>query len=219
MPTIVITGANRGIGRALAEAYSRDGWDVVSTARHPAADLVGEGLALEATDQASIDALADRLAGRPIDILWNNAGVYLDKDVALGDLTAALWAETLSVNTIAPILIARALRANVAASGERKMLFTSSIMGSIANAGMGAYAYRSSKAALNMAVSLLSREAGFDTITCAALHPGWVRTDMGGPEASLSIEQSVAGLVRTAAGLDIGRTGGFFNHDGTPLPW
>lgn len=219
MPTILITGANRGIGRALAEAYAGEGWTVLATARAPGADLPGEAFALEVTDRASIEALSARLAGRPIDILWNNAGVYPDKGLAFEALDAEVWADAFAVNTIAPTLIARALRANVAASRERKMLFTSSIMGSIANDGAGSYAYRSSKAALNMAVSLLSREPGFEAITCAAVHPGWVRTEMGGPQASLSLDQSVRALMHTAETLDIGRTGGFFDRDGTPLPW
>ena len=124
MPTILITGANRGIGHRLTELYHKDGWDVIAACRNPSsADLVGEPLTLDVADEASVAAAAKSLAGRPIDVLWNNAGVYLDKGQMLMDLSAQEWLETFRINTIAPILLCRALLENVAASTQRKLAF------------------------------------------------------------------------------------------------
>ena len=219
MPTALITGANRGIGRALAEAYSKRGWTVLTTARKDAAALPGEGFTLDVTDPVSVAALAKSLAGRPIGLLWNNAGVYLDKGKGLGDLAEADFAGSFAANAAAPILLARALADNVAASDQRKMAFISSQMGSIERSGTGAYAYRMSKAALNMGVSLLAKDWRGRGITCAILHPGWVRTDMGGPGADISTDQSVAGMMAVMDRFTLANSGSFLAYDGSPFPW
>ncbi|MFD1610345.1 SDR family oxidoreductase [Sphingomonas tabacisoli] len=219
MPTVLITGANRGIGLEFARQYTADGWDVIATARRPddAGELQQLGpdvLPLDAANPASIGALAKRLAGRPIDVLIANAGVYPQ------GLDADEWSKAFATNCIGPTLLARALLPNVAASGERKMVATSSRMGSIAdNDSGGAIAYRSSKAALNAAWHGLAIEFRGDGVTMAVLHPGWVQTDMGGADASIAPETSVSGLRRVIAGLSLSESGGFFAYDGEELPW
>ncbi|NMM46636.1 SDR family oxidoreductase [Rhodospirillaceae bacterium KN72] len=220
MPTILITGASRGIGRRLAELYSAGGWEVISACRNPAGcDPVGEPLALDVGDAGSIAAAAKALSGRSIDVLWNNAGIYIDKGQALKDLRAEDWLESFRINTIAPIMLCRALLENVAASGLRKLAFTTSKMGSVALNSGGAYEYRSSKAALNMAVSSLAQELAPRGIRTVVLHPGWVRTDMGGAGADIDTTQSAAGMKSVVDGLAAGQTGQFFNYDGKELPW
>lgn len=220
MPTILITGANRGIGKHLAQLYAEDGWAVVAAVRDPAGyDGPGEALAVDVTTDESVLATKSALAGRPIDILWNNAGVYLDKGVPLDRLDWTDWEETFRVNTIGPIRLARALMDNVAASDRRLMAFTSSQMGSIARQSGGAYAYRSSKAALNMAVAVLTRDVAEKGIATLLLHPGWVRTDMGGSAADIGPDTSAAGMKAVADGHGMTRSGAFLNYDGTEIPW
>lgn len=220
MPTLLLTGANRGIGKRLAELYAEDGWDVIAAVRSPDTyDGPGDALPLDVTDAESIDAVANTLSGRPIDVLWNNAGVYLDKNVPLSQLNSDAWEETFRVNTIAPIMLARALMNNVLASDERKMAFTSSKMGSIGLVGSGAYAYRSSKTALNMAVALLNQEVGGRGGKTVLLHPGWVRTDMGGPSADIDTDTSAGGMKSVVDGLSDAQSGSFMNYDGKEFPW
>lgn len=219
MPTVLITGANRGIGRAMAEAYARDGWRVISTARRADADLVGEGHVLEVTDAASIAGLKRALGNTPIDVLWNNAGILIDKGVALADLPVEDFLQSFAVNSVAPLKLALALADNVAASDGRRMGFVSSRMGSVTQAAAGSYAYRMSKTALNMGVTLLAKDLAPKGIACALFHPGWVRTAMGGTGADISVEESAAGLIRTIAGVKRGDTVPFLTFDGKPLPW
>jgi len=219
MPTVLITGANRGIGLEFARQYTSDGWTVIAAVRRPdessAQEQMGvELLPLDAANSASVNALAGRLEGRPIDILISNAGVYPHA------LDANEWAEAFATNCIGPTLLAQALRANVAASSQRKMVAITSRMGSIAeNSSGGAIAYRSSKAALNAAWHSLALDLRRDRIAAAVLHPGWVQTDMGGPGASITPQTSVSGLRHVIAGLSPERSGGFFNYDGEELPW
>ena len=219
MPTVLITGANRGIGLEFARQYAASGWDVIATARQPeAADelkqLGVEILPLDAADPASIDALALRLGTRSIDVLIANAGI------APRGLDAPKWIAALATNCIGPTLLVQALKDNVAASGERKMIAISSRMGSIAdNDSGGSVVYRSSKAALNAAWRSLSIDWRGDGIALAMLHPGWVQTRMGGPGASIDTHTSVAGMRKVIAGLTPDRSGSFLNYDGQELPW
>lgn len=221
MPTILITGANRGIGKRLAELYDDDGWTVIAACRNPDAvsDVPGEKIALDVGDGESIAAAAIALSGRPIDVLWNNAGVYLDKGVPLDGMDWNAWADTFWVNTISPLRLCQALRANVAASDQKVMAFTTSKMGSIALNSGGAYAYRSSKTALNMAVDCLSKDVQGEEIKTVVMHPGWVRTDMGGGGADLDTDASASGMKAVVDGMADAPTGRFMNYDGAELPW
>ncbi len=228
MPTILITGAGRGVGRDLVRRYVADGWTVMAAARDPATVETTSGavepFALDVTSDTGCAALAASLAGRPIDVLINNAGVYR----AAGETGAPGLAETdtdwfrhvLDVNTVGPFRVTRALLANLRLGGRKTVATISSRMGSIAAATSGrSYAYRASKAAANMVNHCLALELKPEGFTCIVLHPGWVRTDMGGPGADVAPAESAAGIARVIARVGPADTGGFFNYDGSPLPW
>lgn len=222
MPTLLITGASRGIGLELVRQYRADGWRVIATVRKTPADSVeaDEVLTLDAGDGDSIAALKQELGSEPVDVLWNNAGVYLDKNTPLGSLDYEVWAETLWINSIAPIRIAAALADNVAASERKVMAFTTSRMGSIGSlGGGGAYAYRSSKAALNMAAEILRHDMTPRGISTVLLHPGWVRTDMGGPSADIGVVASARGMKRIVDNLTPAQSGTFLDYSGKAIPW
>jgi NAD(P)-dependent dehydrogenase (short-subunit alcohol dehydrogenase family) len=226
MPTVLITGANRGIGLALAQQYAADGWKVIATARDKAkaselSRLPGVRVeSLEVADDEAISALARTLQGEAIDVLFNNAGIAGREAATLGSIDSAVWAETLRVNVIAPIKVAEAFAEHVAASRQKKMAFVSSQLGSIEwNTTGGRYSYNSSKAALNMAARSLSVDLRPRGIAVGLLHPGHVRTDMGGASAPVLPDDSAAGMRKVVDGLTLARTGGFFNYDGSSIPW
>lgn len=224
MPTVLITGANRGIGLDLARAYAADGWKVIGTCREPdaASDLKAvagvEILALDVTDDASVTALGEKLRGRPIDLLLNNAGVNY-RGGTLAEIDYGNWAKTMDANVFGPMRVCDVLRDNVLASDRKQMAFVSSKMGSIAECTGGSYMYRSSKTALNMAVKCLSLEFGSQGLTAVMFHPGHVRTDMGGPSAPVLPTESAAGIKSVLDGLKPSDNGRFFNYDGAELPW
>jgi NAD(P)-dependent dehydrogenase (short-subunit alcohol dehydrogenase family) len=214
--TVLITGANRGIGRGLLDLYRAEGHEAMGTARNPAPDL----LPLDVTDSAAHRALADALAGRPIGLLICNAGVYLDKgqDLATG-YPADLWAHTFAVNVTGVFLTVQALLPNLRAAGGAKIAIISSQMASHLRAPGGSYIYRASKAAaLNLGRNLASdlRSQG---IAVGIYHPGWVRTDMGGGGADIPVDTAVRGLKARCDALSLDTTGCFETWDGTPHPW
>ena len=224
MPTILITGGSRGIGKALVEFYKRDGWHVIATCRDPAAAqdvLADELLPLEVTSDDGILALRAAIGARPLDILWNNAGVYLDKGTDLNGTGFDAWAETFAVNSIAPLRLSAAFVENIAASDTKTIAFTSSRMGSIGDLSGAAngYAYRSSKAALNMAGAMLANDLRPRGIKTVMLHPGWVQTDMGGASADITTEVSAHGMKQIVDGLTDAQSGTFLNYDGKSWPW
>ena len=220
MPTLLVTGANRGIGREIVRQYAAAGWRVIAACRDPAAaGLDVETRAVDMLDPASVDALAAGLADTPIDLLWNNAGIYPDKGLGLHELDYGDWAAAMQVNVLAPIRLAAGLVDAVAASERRLMAFTSSQMGSIGRDSQGAYVYRSSKAALNMAVNCLKHDVRPQGIAVCLLHPGWVRTDMGGAAAAIDETESVAGMKRVLEDFDLSRSGAYLDYTGAPLPW
>ena len=226
MPTILITGANRGLGLALATQYVQAGWSVIAACRTPrtATKLRAlpqvEAMSLDVTAPRSIAALARHLKDRPIDVIINNAGV-LGRPEKGGRIDAADFLATMNVNALGPLLIARALLPQLRLGHHKKIIAISSRMGSIATGidEPGQYAYRCSKTALNMAMATLAFDVRSEGITVASYHPGWVKTDMGGPEAVLDVDASAAALVRSINRLKRSASGGFFTWDGKPIPW
>lgn len=216
MPTVLVTGANRGLGLEFARQYAAEGWEVIATTRGGEVDVPAVIVEqLDAADPDSIAALKGRLGDRPIDVLIANAGM-------MGPLAidAAGWKETLRTNSIGPTLLAEAFRANVAASSERKMVAITSQMGSIGDNSSGGYvAYRSSKAALNAAWTSLAIDWRADGLSLLLLHPGWVQTAMGGSSAPLDAANSVRGMRKVIANLQPARSGAFLTFDGRELPW
>ncbi|MCG8504876.1 MAG: SDR family oxidoreductase, partial [Sphingomonadales bacterium] len=195
MPTVLITGASRGIGLGLVRHYAAAGWQVLACCREPEAVDAPAGverIALDVADDARIAALADGLAGRPIDLLINNAGIYGPRDAVVGNVKSADWLEVLRVNTIAPMMVTQALLPNIRAGNRKIIAIVSSKVGSIADNSSGnSYIYRSSKTAVNQVSKSLSIDLRAEDITVVALHPGWVQTDMGGPNALISTETSI----------------------------
>jgi NAD(P)-dependent dehydrogenase (short-subunit alcohol dehydrogenase family) len=221
MPTVLITGASRGIGREFARQYEAGGWRVIATCRDPSKyDLEGEVYRLDVTDPDSVAALHRELSGEAIDLLINNAGIYGSRGLEFGSLDYGAWEEVLRTNVLGPMRIAEAFADQVAASEKKKMVFISSKVGSIAdNSSGGSYIYRSSKTALNMAVKSLSLDLSGKGIICVLLHPGWVQTDMGGASALIDVATSVAGMRAVIDRADTADSGRFFNYDGSELPW
>ncbi len=230
MPTALITGANRGLGQALVRSFATDGWRVHACCRVPdksldlrrvaeAADGLVEVHRLDVADDLQVRGLARSLEGEPLDLLFNNAGIYGPRE-GFGSQDFEAWAKVLQVNLLAPLRMVENFVDLVAASERKLIANMSSRLGSIAeNRGGSSYPYRSSKAALNMATRSLAVDLEPRGIAVVALHPGWVQTDMGGEEAALTIEESVAGLRRVIAGLTIDESGRFFDYSGAELPW
>ncbi len=226
MPTVMITGTNRGIGLELVRQYAADGWRVLATCREPrrakelaAVDGDVNIRALDVADDGQIAALAESLADEPIDILVNSAGVGGFED-SFGRTPTNEWLETLRVNAIAPVHVAERFVPHLERGQRRLIVNITSRMGSIADNGSGgSYGYRTSKAALNMAARSMANDLKGRGITVVVFHPGWVRTDMGGPNAPITPGESVSAMRGKIATLGPGDSGKFFNYDGRPLPW
>jgi NAD(P)-dependent dehydrogenase (short-subunit alcohol dehydrogenase family) len=225
MPTALITGANRGLGLEFARQYAADGWSVIATARNPGAAGTLSSLSgdirvepLELGDFAAVEAFGRKLAGTPLDLLLANAGRTGPETIATAaDAEGCL--ETIAVNAVAPTLLAQALAPDVIAARGKLVAITSQ-MGSIADNSSGGWlSYRASKAALNMAWRTLAIDFAREPVAIALLHPGWVRTDMGGRGAPMEPRESVAALRRVIAGLTPRQKGVFLNYRGETLPW
>jgi NAD(P)-dependent dehydrogenase (short-subunit alcohol dehydrogenase family) len=227
MPTVLITGANRGLGLELARQYAADGWRVIATARSPdtpalrelaAANSLITTHALDVTDFAAIDRLAAELSGTSVDVLLNVAGVMGSK--RFGAIDYAEWSRVLTVNVLAPMKMVEAFVEHVASSGQKKIVTLTSVMGSIGdNTSGGYYAYRSSKAAANAVMKSMAVDLSARGIIAVPIHPGWVRTDMGGPNATVDAVDSVAGMRKVIASLTPADTGRFLQFQGKELPW
>lgn len=231
MPSVLITGANRGLGLEFARQYLADGWQVYATCRDPssASELqklaLGSGdrlkiLAMDVTDLESIRRAAADLDGETIDLLLNNAGVGGPRGQSVGNIDYDAWAKVLDVNTLGPVRVSETFVDHVA-RGERKLIVTlTSGMGSIAdNTSGGAFAYRSSKAAVNMVMRSLAVDLAPRGIVCVVINPGWVRTDMGGPRGTQTPRENIAKLRRLIEGLGPADSGKFINHDGREFAW
>lgn len=229
--TVLITGANRGIGLEWARQYAESGWRVFATCRRPeeahalwklaAAQPQLRVLRLDVAQVEQLRTLQLDLEDVRIDVLLNNAGVYLDKFMgAFGGLDYESWLRTFAVNTLGAVRVSEAFIEHIARSRKKQVVVTSSHMGSIADINApGSYAYRSSKAALNAAMKGLSHVFAQRGIGMLMLHPGWVKTRMGGPDAPLTPEQSVRGMRSLIESFKPEQNGCFFRYDGSEMPW
>ncbi|NOU25185.1 MAG: SDR family oxidoreductase [Methylotenera sp.] len=225
---VLITGANRGIGLEFTKQYAQDGWNVLACCRNMLAATALQALAtshaniqvysLDVADFAQIDALALQLKDEKIDVLINNAGVYPES--SLTDADTSDWLDAFRINTIAPLKIATAFTPHMANSQLKKLATLSSKMGSLDdNTSGGSYIYRSTKAAVNMVMKSLSIDLKPTGIAVVTLHPGWVLTDMGGSNALIDTQTSVAGLRKVIANLNISNSGKFIAYDGKEIAW
>ena len=232
MGTTLITGANRGIGLEFCRQYAADGWRVLACSRYPEKSDALNKLAaqhpeqikihaLDVADHVEIDRLAHVLADESIDLLINNAGIYPDSDKSgFGHTDYAEWIHAFRINTMAPLKMAETFATQIARGKQKTIVTVTSKMGSIAdNSSGGSYLYRSSKAAVNMVVKSLAIDLKPIGITAVVFHPGWVKTDMGGPSALISAEQSVSGMRQVIARLTMADSGRFFAYDGQEIPW
>jgi NAD(P)-dependent dehydrogenase (short-subunit alcohol dehydrogenase family) len=216
----LVTGTNRGLGLEFTKRLLERGHEVIATSRDGKVDAPGaRAEALDVADEGSVAAFAERLGDLPIDVLVNNAGRQY-RAGAIEDLDFDEMADVFNVNAFGPLRVTRALLPNLRAGSGKRVIHVSTRMGSFGEfEGGGMYGYRASKAALNMLHRCLSEELRGEGFLCVAFHPGWVRTDMGGSEATLSVEESVAGMLAVIDGMTPEHHGAFLNYDGTPLPW
>ncbi|HWK47420.1 MAG TPA: SDR family oxidoreductase [Stellaceae bacterium] len=227
MPSVLITGAGRGLGLEFVRQYAADGWKVFATVRDrsraPELERLGPSVvvhALDVNDHEAIKSLAHDLRLQPIDVVIANAGVSGPRGMTIEAVDGASWLETLAVNTVAPVVLAGAFMKHLEKGTQKKLIAISSRLGSIAANQTGTlYVYRSSKAALNAAWKSIALDYAGAGITAAVFHPGWVRTDMGGPGADIDVATSVGGMRHAIETLSPATSGHFFNYDGTELPW
>lgn len=230
MATVLITGANRGLGLEFCRQYAEQGWQVIACARNPddAFDLnnlaTHHNIQMETLDVSEfeqIDALSRKLADLPIDVLINNAGIYADhKSDGFGHLDYQAWTNSFLINTQAPVKMAEAFLPHIKKSDKKLIVNISSLMGSVAdNNSGGSIFYRSSKAALNTAMRSLAIDLKDQSVGVLIFHPGWVKTDMGGPDALLNADQSIAGMRALIENFSLDQSGSFVKYDGTPMPW
>jgi len=228
--TILITGSNRGIGLELCKQYADDGWLVLACCRHPETATDLNKLAeqnnniqihqLDVMQTSEIKKLATELKNIKIDILFNNAGVYGPNNANFGNTDEQQWLQCFHINTIAPMKIMEAFVDSVAASEYKIIASMSSKMASMAdNSSGGSYLYRSSKAAINAVMTSAAIDLKPKGIKVAILHPGWVKTDMGGPHAEINTQESVLNLRKILKNLTPQNSGCFFEIDGSIIPW
>lgn len=226
--TVFITGANRGIGLSLTELYLQQGAQVHATSRNLTDSKALHVLAsrhntlvlheLDVTDYQRVAQLASELPA--IDLLINNAGYYGPKGYGFGNTDIEEWRQVFEINTIAPLKLVESFYPLLQQGKAKKIACISSKVGSMTeNTSGGGYIYRSSKAALNSVVKSLSNDLTDEGFTVLALHPGWVRTEMGGPNALIDTQTSADGLAKVIEQSTQENSGQFINYDGTELPW
>ncbi len=231
MPTLLITGANRGLGLEFTKQYLADGWKVIACARHPekseelqklkqAHPSLLELTSLDVTDLSAIEALGQKFKQTPIDLLISNAGIYGGDRQEFGSIDYLAWQEIFKTNTLASMKLAESFLDSIQLGQKKCFMAITSKMGSIAdNTSGGYYLYRSSKAALNMVIKSLSVDWQPYGITCLVLHPGWVQTDMGGAQAPLKPTQSVKGMIQVLSKVSLADTGRFLDFQGKEILW
>ena len=231
MPAVLITSANRGLGLEFAAQYLADGWRVYAACRQPESAeklqrLAQQGnkrpdiLEMDVTNPSSIDRAATKIRRGAIDVLINSAGITGKPGQKTGNVDYVSWAQVLDVNTMGPLRITQAFVQHIARSNRKLVVTITSGMGSLAdNTSGGSIAYRSSKAAVNMVMRSAAIDLASRGVSCVLVNPGWVRTDMGGPGATLSVQESVTALRRLIETFGPAQSGKFFNYDGREYPW
>jgi NAD(P)-dependent dehydrogenase (short-subunit alcohol dehydrogenase family) len=223
MPLALITGANRGLGLEFTRQYLRDGWRVIGSCRNPdaASELATSGaevMKLDVTRAADVTAASKRLAGTSIDLVVCNAGVAGARAAVLTPVTQADFDQVMRTNVLGSMWISAALADRLRPGA--KVAYLSSRMGSIgAMSNAGSALYRASKAALNAVVKAVALELASRGVTAIALHPGWVKTDMGGAGADIDAETSVAGMRAVIEGAGPRVSGHFLDYTGKEIPW
>ena len=226
MSRVLITGASRGIGAEMARQYAAAGDDVIACVRDPDAapgiEDVRDSVTVVQMDTGSPDSIAAAAAAigdGAIDVLINNAGAVGGTRQSVDDLDLEEWHRSLDVNTIGPLLIARAFKANLAASGDGKLMNVTSQLAASTWPMGGMYIYSSTKAGLSKIAQALAIDWKDEPITVALMHPGWVKTDMGGPHAAITPEESASGIRAVIAGLTKADSGKFYKWDGEIHAW
>ena len=228
--SILITGTNRGIGLEFVKHYLKNNEKVIATCRNrnSAKDLLElknatsnlSLLELDVSKPNSIDEFTSKIADQPIDTFINNAGIFGPRNIEFGNFNAKEWLDVFNINTIAPLIITQKILKNLRLGKNKKLAFISSKVGSIEdNTGGGMYIYRTSKTALNQVIKSLSIDLKEENFIVVALHPGWVQTDMGGPNALIDTKTSVKGMIEVIDNLTPKNTGKFYNYDGSSIPW
>jgi NAD(P)-dependent dehydrogenase (short-subunit alcohol dehydrogenase family) len=236
VPTTLITGANRGLGLEFVRQYADDGWRIHACCRRPSEELDAISrdnrkvtvFPLDVADHVQIERLSRTLQGEDIDVLLNNAGVLGRVPFASGGVEAQAfgrmdyddWSRILRINVFGPMRMAECFLPHVLRSGQKKIVTLTSMLGSMGlNTIGGLYGYRSSKAAINAVMMSMSVDLQRQGVLAVALHPGWVKTEMGGSGADIDASTSVQGLRRVIAGLKLEDLGRVYAYDGSPLPY
>lgn len=231
MNTVLITGANRGIGLEFCKQYVNQGWEVIACCRDPkqavelnklcAENSAIKTFAMDVLNRVGINNLANELTDLTVDLLIANAGIYGDSsEHTFGNLNYSDWIKTLETNVLGAVKVIEAFMPNLIRSQKPRVAVISSQMGSIADNGSGgSILYRSSKAALNAAMKSLAIDLQIDRVGVLVFHPGWVQTDMGGSSALIDTKTSVTGMAKQIENFKMSKTGAFIKYDGTPLEW
>ncbi|MEM7280531.1 MAG: SDR family oxidoreductase [Pseudomonadota bacterium] len=231
MPTVLVTGAARGLGAEFVKQYAEDGWHVLACARDSGritSQSNVESLELDVASEVSMESLADAVGDKPVDVLINCAGTMGKFGFADGGLEADAfgraswdnWHDILKINLFAPMLLSELLLSNVEKSDQKKIVTLTSILGSMGKNNFGGlYAYRASKAGVNAIMKSMSVDLVKRDVIAVAMHPGWVQTDMGGGQADIDSATSVTGMRSVISGLTQDHSGGVWMYDGTELPW
>lgn len=228
METVVITGANRGIGLEMTKQFLNTNRRVIAGCRNPSeatvlTDLSSSGelsvFQLDVSDSVSIKDFCAQLSGINIDILINNAGVLDREKQGMLGVNAEHWLETFKINSIAPFEVAVGLLENLKTSSRPRIVSVSSQLGSLHLKGPGLYSYNSSKAALNQVMKIMSQDLEADGVIVCPIHPGWVQTDMGGSEADITPQESAGGIISFIDNLTMEQSGRFWQWNGEEHPW
>ena len=225
MSNILIIGANRGLGLEFAKQYSNKNHNIFATTRNNSAsqelnEIKNSNIfELDLNSDESLNKFVNEISPQKIDILIHNAGIFRDEQLEQ-DLDINAWMNEMRINAVIPIILARKLKANIQMAKDKKIVFISSQMGSIDDNYSGRfYFYRSSKSALNSAAKSLSIDWKEDGISILIIHPGWVKTDMGGNNANLEISDSISQMIKVIDDMTLSNSGSFVNYAGKKIEW